>query len=543
VAYAEKRGDYWRGRYRNLPGRTPKWGTVSVDKLGQPFQYKQDALDAANDKEAAIRQAGANWKDPSRGDILLDDYVDRHWWPAQDLETRTRERYEQYLKHQISPAFGERSVNSLISREEIAAWELAERRRYSKSTAAGARTLLSTILGDAKKAGLVDVNAAERQRGRGRKKNRPGGRRRRVSNKVWTTPLDVLLVAERTALLTGQDDDFVMWVTVGWGGLRWGEVQGLEQPAFRLSKLFVDQQLSEEAHQFQVADPKDESFRNDDPEFFGALDLPPFLSDLLSRQMQARAPRPCRCRDGRCGGRRFLFLGPAGGHHRRGNYSTRFWRPACDGVYPAETGKRPRAARPVLVDLAGGWPGAPLKPAWPYAAAGEEWEPPSGNGWTRHYEDLGVVLSASCPACGAGAGEPCMSRNGRATTSHRLRVKAAQERTEPPALGSWLPLKPGLTPHGLRHGHNVWMDEDGIKQIMKFDRLGHVMPGIGGTYSHVSASMRAELKEALQKRWEAALAARARLSGGSPVRMLDELLAARRETPRKVISRASPKTG
>jgi len=46
------------------------------------------------------------------------------------------------------------------------------------------------------------------------------------------------------------------------------------------------------------------------------------------------------------------------------------------------------------------------------------------------------------------------------------------------------------------------MIEDGIPDVMSHDRLGHVMSGIGVTYFHVSARMRAELVAALQERWE-----------------------------------------
>jgi hypothetical protein len=41
---------------------------------------------------------------------------------------------------------------------------------------------------------------------------------------------------------------------------------------------------------------------------------------------------------------------------------------------------------------------------------------------------------------------------------------------EPPAgdapLACWLPVKGGLTPHGLRHSHKTWMSEDGIPEIL-----------------------------------------------------------------------------
>ncbi|HEY1347497.1 MAG TPA: tyrosine-type recombinase/integrase [Streptosporangiaceae bacterium] len=53
-------------------------------------------------------------------------------------------------------------------------------------------------------------------------------------------------------------------------------------------------------------------------------------------------------------------------------------------------------------------------------------------------------------------------------------------------VASWLPLVPGLTAHGLRHGHRTWMAEDGIQDILAEQRLGHEVPGMRGLYTHVS---------------------------------------------------------
>jgi integrase len=93
------------------------------------------------------------------------------------------------------------------------------------------------------------------------------------------------------------------------------------------------------------------------------------------------------------------------------------------------------------------------------------------------------------------------------------------------ALASWLPLIPGLTPHGLRHGHQTWMDEIGVPDALKSERMGHELPGMRGIYSHVSPAMRADLAAALQERWCDSLAARAQLAPHSFVGLLSTLLA------------------
>ncbi|TDD37810.1 hypothetical protein E1287_07050 [Actinomadura sp. KC06] len=582
MAYVERRGDYYRGRFKNPPGVKPRWGTVSETLEGWPFTEKQKALDAANDKESWVRGLVGEWRrlvdaghaeptadgvtferwlqllqglrrranggrDPNAGDISLEEYVHTTWWPAQDLEVRTDDQYSYRLRRMILPAYGHRPVNTLTDEAEIAAWELGLRvengGRYAQSTAADSRSLLATILGDAKAAGLVDDNAAARRRGRGKKKNRQKGRRRRAVGKQWATPLEVILIAERCSLLTGQDDDFVMWVTAAWCGLRWGEVIGLELENFRLSKLHLEWQLGELNGKFYKCDPKDEAFRNDDPEFFGALDLPPFLSDLLSTHVQRRRPRPCRCRYDCGAGPRLLFLGAEGGHPSRSDYSRRYWRPACDGVFPGEDGKRERPARPVLVDAAAGFPGAPLKPAWPYAE-GDDWEPPRGKGWQRWDVPAVDAFAVACPvpACTAAIGKACLSGSGRETAPHRPRRELAVSRghvTER-ALASWLPVRTGFTRHELRHAQKTWMIEDRIPDVMSHDRLGHVFSGIGATYSHVTDGMRQDLKVALQTRWETALSQRAQICPHSPVRLVDELLVPHREPRGNVVSHTSP---
>jgi hypothetical protein len=70
------------------------------------------------------------------------------------------------------------------------------------------------------------------------------------------------------------------------------------------------------------------------------------------------------------------------------------------------------------------------------------------------------------------------------------------------------------------------MDEDGIPEVLKTERMGHEVPGMHGVYGHVSQAMRADLKAALQDRWQTALEERARIAPHSSVALLDALLGA-----------------
>ena len=65
MGFAEKRGDYWRGRYKLEPG---KYGTVT-DSTGATirFRTRREAEQAANDEEAKVR-AGSR-PDPAAGRV------------------------------------------------------------------------------------------------------------------------------------------------------------------------------------------------------------------------------------------------------------------------------------------------------------------------------------------------------------------------------------------------------------------------------------------------------------------------------------------
>jgi hypothetical protein len=119
---------------------------------------------------------------------------------------------------------------------------------------------------------------------------------------------------------------------------------------------------------------------------------------------------------------------------------------------------------------------------------------------------------------------------------------------EPAALVSWLPVRTGLTPHGLRHGHQTWLDELGIRYVLQSERMGHEVPGMRGVYSHITPGMRAELKMGLQELWEESLRLRANMARRSAAATLDRLLAPQREPSpdvdiAKIRSQTAPRIG
>jgi hypothetical protein len=210
VAYAEKRGrgrQPWRVKYR-LPS--------GAETSESGFDTKAAALAWGRDQEARIREG--RWADPDAGKITVSEWIDR-WLAMQDVGISTVETRGYLIRRFIRPAWGESELGSL-STEGITRWEnIPERTGVCRRTARDARALLCTILGDAAaaKPPLIPYNPAIRPRNRGR---RTGRRLDRGPQRVWVTPLQALLVAERAALLSGRDDDFTMVVTVAYTGLR-----------------------------------------------------------------------------------------------------------------------------------------------------------------------------------------------------------------------------------------------------------------------------------------------------------------------------------
>nr|WP_269327093.1 LacI family DNA-binding transcriptional regulator [Kineosporia mesophila] len=101
-----------------------------------------------------------------------------------------------------------------------------------------------------------------------------------------------------------------------------------------------------------------------------------------------------------------------------------------------------------------------------------------------------------------------------------LRGRGASSRAD----ACWLPIAPGLTPHGLRHTHKTLMLELGIPPKLMDERMGHADGSVQARYSHVTAEMRRRLLTALTDLWAESLERRRAISPSSPVAALDALL-------------------
>ena len=299
--------------------------------------------------------------------------------------------------------------------------------------------------------------------------------------------------------------------------MRWGEAIGLERDLLLPTLINVEWQLREVSGRFHRLPPKDDSYRSTNVEPLTPVDIPPFLIELLTAQAGKHARQRCTCAAEHDGSGRYVFLGPDGGHHRNSNYARRIFRPACDGRHPPANGS---PGKLVIAD-ATAWPGTPAA-AWPPAVPGKPFAPPSGRGTQRL---TSTADTGRCPSCGHAVR---LRLDGR-TVAHNNEPGHCPGSGEQPAddtpLACWLPVKDGLTPHGLRHGHKTWSSEDGIPEILAEQRLGHQVPGMRGLYAHASQQMREKLTAALQARWDESLRQRAAIDPHSPVPLLDNMLA------------------
>jgi hypothetical protein len=249
-----------------------------------------------------------------------------------------------------------------------------------------------------------------------------------------------------------------------------------------------------------------------EPHQDGAADAAPAPPPALADQLVERLPQDWL---GASGGER-LALGAGDAHHRippRGRVLTQH----------AALAQR----RPDLLLARAKHPGGHRAPDGAELVRDER----AGLGLAEHAARVPQLNVAASEACGYAVR---LRLDGR-TIAHKNDADACLGSGEQPAsdvpLACWLPVKDGLTPHGLRHSHKTWMAEDGIPEILAEQRLGHQVPGMRRLYAYASQRMRDELTADLQARWEESLRERAAIDPHSTVPLLDTLLAPFRTEP------------
>jgi integrase len=500
VGYAEKRGSYWRGRYKISKG---EYGTVA-DPTGTVIKFatKREAKQAADEEEAKIRRG--TWRDPSAGLETFGEYANR-WYEAQDLAASTMQNYRRHIEQHLLPVFADKALAGIL-RSDVDTWEKHEKAAYAASSVKTWRSTLHLILEDAVDEGLIASNPAAKRRGRGK---RAGRSRDRGPEKVITDPLGLLLIAERAALLSGRDDEFVAVVLKGYTGMRWGEIVGLETRYARPGAIRVEHQLYElDSGELVRCPPKDDSYRT--------IDAMDWLSALVADHIARTKPTPCPCH-----GKRYVFQGQGtartGGHQgaklvdvaRRSGVSTGTVSNVLNHPERVREDTRTRVEL-AIAELNFVRGGAPTENAahwrrngfatWLFTPATSGWYPKKAPQEVRPVP----LLGAPWP------GVPVRGRN-------------AQDRAD----SCWTPIARGLTPHGLRHSHRTHMEDLGTEKVLMDERMGHIDGSVSARYAHVTPGMRRRLMAGLTQQWEASLDARRKMHPRSSVAVLDRFLRAR----------------
>lgn len=303
MAWIEKTGTQtWRVRFRRADGTT---GSIPG------FPTKKAATNYADDLETDQRRG--TWLDPTGFQTTLADWVKR-WFPTLDLDQRTLENYDSYLRCHILPRFGTTPMGT-ITTLDIKLWtkEAAEN-GYARATITGWVNLLSMILTDAVDQRLIPANPVHKRRRRGRRS------RRITPEKIWATPEQVLRIADQAGMLGGPTARLLI-ITAAWTGCRWGELTGLHRRNIDLHHglLIIDRErgaLHESTRTRWIGPPKTAASAR-------RIQLPPFLVDLLRTHLDTHPYE-------------YVFTTPSGTWLWRSTFIRRVLRPAADGNLTTE---------------------------------------------------------------------------------------------------------------------------------------------------------------------------------------------------------------
>ncbi|OXM56078.1 multidrug DMT transporter permease [Amycolatopsis thailandensis] len=299
MAWVEQTGQAsWRVRFRRAAGSV---GSVPG------FSTRGAAEAYADDMETDQRRRV--WIDPAGSRMTLGSWVER-WFPVQDVDPRTVDNYESYLRCHVLVRFGVMPLGE-ITALDIDAWvKESMEAGYATATVASWVKLLSMILNDAVEQRLIPANPVRQRRRRGRRC------RTIARERVWASPEQVLRIADQAGVLGGQVARLLV-ITAAWTGCRWGELAALHRDNLDLDtgRLVVDPEvgsLHESRGRRWLGPPKT-------PSSARTIALPPFLVRLLRRHLETHPFE-------------FVFTNACGSWLWRSTFDRRVLRPAIDGV-------------------------------------------------------------------------------------------------------------------------------------------------------------------------------------------------------------------
>ena len=186
------------------------------------------------------------------------------------------------------------------------------------------------MLDDAVDERLIPANPVRRRSRRSRRRdNEP-----MPAERIWATPEQVVWIADQAALLSNNHDYWLLTITTGWTGTRWGEMTGLRRANTHLDDgcIIIDPDtgcLHESVHRMWLGPPKT-------PASARTITLPPFLITLLRKHLEPHDHE-------------FVFTTPRGCWLRRSDFGRQVFRPAIDGnLHRANAAVRTYPVKPGL---------------------------------------------------------------------------------------------------------------------------------------------------------------------------------------------------
>jgi len=408
------------------------------------FPTKQDALDYGRAQETDVKRKV--FINPSDGRKPFGEWV-TEWREIMDVSEMSGQTYASRLRAVILPQWEDTPIGDITSMS-YKRWQGQLKQRFKPNYIKAVEGLMRMLLDDAVEEKLIPFNpmptASKRRRGRHVAVEAD-------DDYVWATPRQVRLVADNARTLRGFQW-YVMILTVAYTGLRMGEVAGLRRDQVQLLGLEYGRSLRVQWQGQWLTEPAKHTVSKGDT-FKSIAELR--LTDPKRGAEIAKAndlDADARLRAGQ------TLLLPKG----------------FTLIPPKYSSYRTLILPPFLGDLLS---------ELLAAHAHETLVFPSQRGRPLRVDDQFYGRFWK-PILEGQDAEPV--RRGR--------------RAQPA-----LPAVDGLAemvPHGLRHGHKVWLDEQGHPRVAVEERMGHKLQGVEGTYSHTSPEMELGIARALQKTWE-----------------------------------------
>lgn len=413
------------------------------------FETKQEALDWGRAQETDVQRKV--FVNPSDGRKTLGEWVDE-WREVLDVAETSKQTYASRLNAVILPKWRDTPLGDITSMS-YRAWQTQLKDAHKKNYVDAIEGLMRMLLEDAVEERLIPFNPMPT----GSKRKR--GRHVSVAAEddyVWPTPRQARALAENARQLRGFPW-YVMILTIAYTGLRMGEVAGLRRDQLQLLALEYGKALRVQWQGQWLTEPAKHTVNKGE-----TLQSIAALRHADAKRSADIAEANDLAEDDRLRAGQKLILGKG-----------------FTLLPPKYSSYRTLILPPFLGDL--------LSELLAQKGGHEHLVFQSQRGRPLRVDDQFYGRFWHPIVQGQDA-EPV--RRGRPA---QLALPAVEGIAD-------------MVPHGLRHGHKVWLDEQGHPRVAVEERMGHRLKGVEGTYSHTSPEMELGIAKRLQAVWLESLA-------------------------------------